>query len=165
VSHWQLHIGPWLPFYSQTLVPVWIPTSAGHPPLRPGDNNHLWWKQAYQCDPRDFLHISTKLIDPKPSRVSLAVLTVDRQAPVRCTGVSSAVGYNSRLLQVLVMHQAYNAHLSLFGGATGWPVDEDSVFGDVHRPTRWCSSWSCAVKFKRASAWASPWSIDCETRV
>jgi hypothetical protein len=122
-------------------------------------------KTSLQCDPQDFLPIFPKLIDPKPSRVSLAMLTADRQAPVRCTGVSSAVGYNSRLLQVSVMHQAYNAHLSLSGGATGWPVDVDSVFDDVHRPTRRCSSWSYAVKFKRASAWASPWSIDCETQV
>jgi hypothetical protein len=84
--------------------------------------------------------------------VSLAMLTADRRAPVRCTGVSSAVGLNSRLIHVSALHQAYDAHLSLSGGATGWLVDVDSVFGDVHRPTRRCSSGSCAVEFKRASA-------------
>jgi hypothetical protein len=72
------------------------------------------------------------LIDLKPSRASLAMLTVDRQAPVRCTEVSSTVGFNPRSLRVPGIHQTYDAHLGLCGGATGWPVDMDSALSDVH---------------------------------
>jgi hypothetical protein len=81
-----------------------------------------------------------KLIDLKPSRASLATLMADRQAPVKCTEVSSMVGFNPRSLQVPVIHQTYDAHLGLSRGATGWAVNVDTALSGVHRTTRWCSS-------------------------
>jgi hypothetical protein len=74
-----------------------------------------------------------------PQMASLAMLTVDRRAPVRCTRVSSAVGFNPRSLRVSVMHKVYNPHLGLSRGAMGWSVDVDTAFGDDHRTTRQCS--------------------------
>jgi hypothetical protein len=133
-THWQLHIGPRLPFYSQTLVHGPTSTSVGHPPPRPIDDDHLRWNQAYQCDPRDLPPISPRLIYLKPPRATLIMLTTDRWAPVRCTEVSSMVGFNPWSWRVPVIHQTYGAHLGLPREAMVWPVDVDTALGSF---TEW----------------------------
>jgi hypothetical protein len=114
-------------------------SNPNHPPPRPIDGDHLRWNRAYQRDPRDLPPIFPKLIDLKPPRASLATLTAYRRAPVRCTEVSSTVGFNPRSRQVPVIHQKYGAHLSSSKGATVWSVDVDTALGGVHRITQRCS--------------------------